>query len=296
MRILILGASGMLGHSLFTNLPKYGHDVYGTIRLDKHNDFSRYKEKIFSNIDLTDSKLSQIKNIIQKIKPDYVINCIGIIKQKNISKDESTKELIYINSYLPKIIKGITEACNVKLIHFSTDCVFDGSKGNYSEESISDAKDMYGISKHNGELSAQSSLTLRTSIIGHELNSSVSLLEWFLSKDGEAVEGYSNAIFSGLPTVYVAEVLDKFIFGSNLSGIYHLSVDPIDKYTLLSIIAKTYQKDIKLINNTDFKINRSLSSKKLSRNTGYNYLNWDDLITLMHKDRLNNKIYENKKN
>lgn len=292
MKILILGVSGMLGHNLFTNLNKYEYDLYGTIRDQKFKDtfFKKYKDSIY-NIDFKSKDLTRLKDVIDDILPNYVINCIGIIKQKY---DDNLGMYKYINSELPFILDNMSIEYGYKLIHFSTDCVFKGNKGNYNEESISDAEDLYGKSKFDGEIHEGKSLTLRTSIIGHELNSAYSLLEWFLNENSNEINGYANAIFSGLPTVYVSDVLHKYIFGRDISGLYHLSVNPINKYNLLKKIAKTYNKKIIINKDTDLKIDRSLCCKKLIKKTGYNYPDWDELISMMYQDHLKNKIYENK--
>lgn len=295
MKILIIGASGMLGHSLFTNLSKYNHEVYGTVRSSEKEYFGGLKKNIFQNINLDIDKINQVESLIKKINPDYLINCIGIIKQKKLSKSENKKQIIYVNSYLPYLLSDIAERNNCRFIHFSTDCVFSGAKGGYIESDKCDVNDTYGLTKFLGEITHSSSLTIRTSIIGHELDSNYSLVDWFLSQETKEVKGFSKAIFSGLPTCYVSLVLDKFIFGKNLSGLYHLSVDPIDKFSLLCIINKHYDKRINIIEDSTIKIDRSLSSEKLKRDTGYNYDNWETLITLMRKDRLENFIYESKK-
>ena len=294
MKILIIGASGMLGHSLVTNLTKYNHEVYGTIRSSEKGYFGKLRKNIFQNICLDIDQINQVDSLVKKIKPDYLINCIGIIKQKKLSKSENKEQIIYINSYLPYLLSDIAERNNCKFIHFSTDCVFSGTEGGYTETDECDVNDTYGLTKYLGEITHSSALTIRTSIIGHELNSNLSLVDWFLSQETQKVSGFSKAIFSGLPTCYVSSVLDKFIFGKNIRGLYHLSVDPIDKFSLLCSIKKHYEKRINIIEDTSIKINRSLSSKKLKRDTGYNYDGWETLIALMRKDRLENFIYESK--
>lgn len=291
MKILILGANGMLGHSLFSNLLSYEHDVYGTVRAKENFYLQRYGKKIFYNIDFKNEKLKSIDNILQDIQPDYVINCVGVIKQKKEST-ENIKQNIYINSYLPHLLYDISHKNNSKFIHFSTDCVFSGKKGGYIESDSPDARDSYGLTKYLGEVTNKNSITIRTSIIGHELESSLSLLEWFLSQT-DSIKGFSNAVFSGLPTCYVAKILDEYILGKNIFGLYHLSVDPIDKYTLLSLVSKIYDKKINIIKDYSFKIDRSLCSKKLSIDSGYTYEDWNELINFMHKDKLSNPIYEN---
>lgn len=295
MKILILGANGMLGHSLFSNLLTYNHDVFGTIRAKNNLFLKSFGERIFYNVDFNDNNLKKIDNIIQKTSPDYVINCIGIIKQKKQSMLNMDQN-IYINSYLPHLLSNLAEKNNSKFIHFSTDCVFSGIQGAYVESDVPDARDSYGLTKYLGEINNKHSITLRTSIIGHELNTNLSLVDWFLSEKNDEVTGFCNAIFSGLPTCYVAKILNKYILGSNLHGLYHLSVDPIDKYSLLSLVAKIYNKKINIRKDYSFEIDRSLSSKKLTTDSGYNYENWEELIKLMHQDKYSNLIYDSKEN
>ena len=188
-----------------------------------------------------------------------------------------------INAMLPHRLSRLCGLINAKLIHISTDCVFSGRKGMYAETDVSDAEDLYGKSKYIGEVSDQPHvLTLRTSIIGHELGSSSSLIDWFLSQSG-TVKGYSKAIFSGLPTVEVARVIvDYVIPNSDLRGLYHLSVEPIDKYSLLREVARVYEKDMTIIPSDELSIDRSLDSTRFRSLVGYVPPSWLDLIKAMH--------------
>jgi dTDP-4-dehydrorhamnose reductase len=286
MRILILGATGMLGYSLFSNLREInGFDVFGTVRNIKGKEafFEEVLSSLIFDVDVTDTV--GIDSAIASVKPDVVINCIGLIKQHDVSKQHVNA--VEINALLPHQIARLCDQHSAKLIHFSTDCVFSGKKGLYTEESTPDATDLYGKSKCLGEVDYPPHLTLRTSIIGHELNSSVSLIDWFLSQTGE-VKGFSKAIFSGLPTCYVAKLLAENILKSpELSGLYHLSVSPIDKYTLLKQVAETYRKETVINEFTNFEIDRSLNSQKLTRKLGLVLAPWPELIEYMHKDYVN---------
>ena len=292
MKILILGISGMLGHNLFSNLSKYDYKVFGTLR-DKNliDTFFNFQKQNVYKINFKHDNFNELSNLIERINPDYVINCIGIIKQKNNDNLDSYR---FINSELPKTLNDLANKFCFKLIHFSTDCVFKGDTGFYNEKSKPDAEDSYGRSKYLGEVSGPNTLTLRTSIIGHELNSSYSLLEWFLGEKSEIVNGYSNAIFSGLPTVFISEVLHKYVLGNDLNGLYNLAVKPIDKFSLLNKISKRYKKEIVIKKDIDFKINRSLNCEKFIKETGYNYPDWDTLINMMYEDRIKNTVYEKK--
>lgn len=285
MKVLILGATGMLGYSLFSNLSSYNHlDVYGTVRTieGKEAFFEQYQSKILKNIDVTD--IAAIEYIISTVKPDVVINCIGLIKQHDIAKQHIAA--IKINALLPHQVAGICDTFNSRLIHFSTDCVFDGKQGLYRESDLPTATDLYGKSKCLGEVSYGQHLTLRTSIIGHELNSAVSLVDWFLSQAGE-VNGFSKAIFSGLPTCYIAKLLaEKILEDTSINGLYHLSVEPIDKFSLISLFAEVYGKSIKINESTQLVIDRSLDSSLLREVIAFIPPSWPELIKFMHEDYL----------
>ena len=217
-----------------------------------------------------------------KYKPDLVINCAGAVKQK-IGKNFDEKNTFYINSIFPHELYKISSKIKSRLIHFSTDCVFDGKKGNYNEHFLPNSTDLYGLSKILGEVSYKNSLTLRTSIIGHELLTNLSLIDWFLSQE-KNIKGYSNAIFSGLPCCYVAEILIKYVFNSNLKGLFHLSVQPISKFDLLKKVSLVYGKRISIKEDEDYHSNKSLDSSQFSKLTGYKPLEWNRLINRMYKD------------
>lgn len=283
MKILIFGTTGMLGHSLFEELSK-NHDVYGAIRSTSKN------AKVFSN--LNTSETSKISALIEDLKPNIVINCIGIIKQLKESKDKI--QSIEVNSLWPHQLAEICAKHNSKMIHFSTDCVFTGLKGNYLETDLADARDTYGLSKFMGEVDYPHTLTLRTSIIGHELNSNVSLIDWFLSQKNEC-KGFTKAIYSGFPTVEVARFLNDYVLKNFVSGVHHFSSDPISKYDLLKIVAKVYGKDIKIVPSEDLKIDRSMNSDILRNLTGFKPKPWDELVQSMHGQFLENyDLYKNK--
>jgi len=283
MHVLILGTTGMLGYSLFSNLREFsGFEVFGTVRniKDKEAFFENVMSSLVFDVDVTD--IGQIERAIKATKPDVVINCIGLIKQHSIAKQHANA--IEINSLLPHQIARLCDQNAAKLIHFSTDCVFSGKDGNYTEQSLPDALDVYGKSKCLGEVDYAPHLTLRTSIIGHELDSAVSLVDWFLSQSAE-VNGFSKAIFSGLPTSYIAKLLAKNILSKpNLTGLYHLSVDPIDKYTLLKLIAEVYDKQIIINDSKALEIDRSLNSEKLMRELDITLPAWPELVDYMYKD------------
>lgn len=283
MRVLILGATGMLGYSLFSNLHEYDEfEVFGTVRSIKGKEgfFQDYVSSLVLDVDVTDP--THIERTIVSIRPNVVINCIGLIKQHDVSKQHVNA--VEINALLPHQIAQLCNLHSARLVHFSTDCVFSGAEGMYTESCLPDAIDLYGKSKCLGEVDYSPHLTLRTSIIGHELGSSVSLVDWFLSQEGKA-KGFSKAIFSGLPTCYIAKLLAEHIIKApELSGLYHLSVAPIDKYSLLKLIAEVYSKDIVINESSELKIDRSLNSQKLIHKLSLSIPSWPELINCMHKD------------
>ena len=284
-RILVLGASGMLGSSLFRAFCQDPHfATFGSIRLASAAQYfpPEFHDFLLPNVHLEGE--SGLLTAFTVAKPDFVINCIGIIKQLPNANDNL--ESLAINSTLPHRLAKYCDATGARLVHFSTDCVFSGKQGMYKEEDFPDAYDLYGRTKLLGEVSYENSITLRTSIIGHELNRSKSLVDWFLSQSGQ-VKGYTKAVFSGLPTIEVARVVKDYVIPNpKLGGLYHLSVDPINKYGLLSLIAQSYGKNIKIIPDDNLVIDRSLNSDRFRSATGFKPRQWADLIKDMHEEYL----------
>lgn len=283
MKILILGGSGMLGHKAYQILSKE-FDTFVTF--NDYNDSIKKIElfdekKIFTNCDAFD--YASIEKIITQIKPDYIFNCIGIIKQLKESKNP--KITIYINSLLPHLLQDTCERTGTKLIHITTDCVFSGKKGNYVETDISDAEDLYGRTKFLGEVSYGNALTIRTSIIGHELFTNYSLVDWFLSRRNETIGGYLNAIYTGFPTVVLCREIIRIIKEfPELHGLYHISAERISKFELLNIINKVYKLNITIVGNADFYCDRSLDSNLYRKITGFQPTTWEDMIIDMYND------------
>lgn len=289
-KILIFGVTGMLGHTLFKEFSNNeNYDVYATARnktgLNKYFN-SNLLDKIIDGIDA--DRFDSLIVILNKIRPDIVINCIGIIKQLPVAKDPITA--ISINALLPHKIAKICTEIGARMIHISTDCVFDGLKGNYTEEDNSNANDLYGRTKYLGEVFYSNCITLRTSIIGHELNSKYGLVEWFLSQEG-SVKGFTKAIYTGFPTIEIARIISDFVIpNKSLYGLYHVSSEPISKYELLKIIAEKYNKKIEIIPDNDFYCDRSLVSDKFRNIVGYKPPSWVDLVEKMNKNFNNEKI------
>jgi dTDP-4-dehydrorhamnose reductase len=278
--ILILGATGMLGHTLFAQLSKREDlNVHATVRA--HGCLNAIAEtlrgKIIANVDA--DNLDSILKVLAEVKPDVVINCIGIIKQLEAAKDPVTS--IAINSLFPHRLALACKAAVCRLIHISTDCVFSGAKGNYSESDFADATDLYGRTKFLGELDYPHCLTLRTSIIGHELKGCYSLIDWFLAQEGQ-VKGYTNAIYTGFPTIEMARIIAEYVIpNSRLNGLYQVSSEPISKYELLQLVARQYRKQIEILPFDDFHCNRSLDSARFSAVTGYVAPPWQDMVAAM---------------
>ncbi len=284
IKILILGGSGLLGNNMvkyFSNLDKY--DVYATMRSSNYLEFFEkdIQSNIYIDIDILDD--NALDKLIKKLKPDVLLNCVGITnKTKNINSDDKIK-LLTLNSLFPHRLYKICSNYGVRLIHFSTDCVFSGAKGSYIETDIADSTDLYGRTKLLGELYQPGSITIRKSIIGHELIRKEGLLNWFLNQK-DNVKGYDKAVFSGFPVNELAFIIEKYIIPNfDLTGLYHISSSPITKYELLKLISKIYLKRIDIIKNESIIIDRSLDSSLFSSLTGYNSKSWPDMIKSMYR-------------
>jgi len=292
-RILILGASGMLGHKLFLQLSRQeGFDVYATARsLDGLSAClsPELLSKIHLNVD--GNNFDTIVRSIALTKPDLLINCIGIIKQVPAAQDHLVS--IYTNALLPHRIALACHTAGVRMIHISTDCVFNGSQGNYTEDDIPNCVDLYGRTKLLGEVNYPHCLTIRTSIIGHELKGKFGLIEWFLAQE-DKIQGYTRHIYSGFPTTELASIIAKYIVPNpQLNGIYHLSAAPISKYELLKLIACKYKKEIEIEPFDNVHCDRSLDSSKLQQLIGYSPPSWPELIDNMYLDFLATQYSEN---
>lgn len=280
MRVLVLGASGMLGNAvmrLFAQSPQY--TVWGSTRSSaSHRHFpERLCPNLITNVDV--EKFDVLSGLFGQVRPDAVINCIGLVKQ--LSEANDALAAIPLNAVLPHRLVRLCRLAGARLVHISTDCVFDGSRGGYVEDDRPDACDLYGRSKLLGEVDDEIAITLRTSIIGHELNSAHGLIDWFLAQE-HSIKGYTRAVFSGLPTVELARVIRDFVLShSELHGLYHVSAEPISKYDLLKIVAKVYGKSIDIVPDDEVVIDRSLNSERFRAATGYAAPAWPDLVSAM---------------
>jgi dTDP-4-dehydrorhamnose reductase len=284
-KVLVLGVTGMLGNAVFKIFgADTAHEVWGTLRsgaaLRHFSEQSR--ARLLTGVDVLDQ--DALVSVLARVRPDVVINCVGLIKQLADAKDPLTA--LPINAMLPHRLARLCELVGARLIHVSTDCVFSGRKGSYLERDLSDAEDLYGKSKFIGELhDLPHAITLRTSIIGHELGSSYALVDWFLAQQG-SVKGFSRAIFSGLPTVELARVMKDFVVPRpQLSGLYHVAAEPISKLDLLQLVAAQYGKQIEIRPDDGLVIDRSLDGSRFYEATDYVAPKWPVLIGNMHANR-----------
>lgn len=274
-KILVLGVNGLLGHRVFLNLSKNKKfEVIGTVKVKSKNSLF-YKKKIISNFNV--KNLNSLNKKIKKIKPQFIINCIGITNKK-ISRIDNYQTIL-VNSILPHYLDNLSINLNYKLIHISTDCVFKGQKKFYTEKDTCDVQDLYGLSKYLGEIRNSKNLTIRTSIIGHELNEKNGLLEWFFSK--KRVKGFSNVIYSGLTTNELSNILEKCISKYRINGLYQVSSKPISKYELLKLINKIYKTSIKIDKDISVKKKLILKSSKFYKKTNYKVKSWKKQIQEM---------------
>jgi len=277
LRLLILGGSGMLGHQLWRGLHAQ-HDTWVTLRrpvadFEVHNLFDEAKAIQFD--DITDD--TALERALGQAKPEAVINCVGLIKQRDEASDEALT--LRVNAEFPhRLAKRCGEA-GARLIHFSTDCIFAGTKGNYTESDPSDAADLYGQSKHQGEVADAHSVTLRTSVIGHELATNLALLDWFLSQRGQAIKGFTKAIYSGFTTLEMARIVDRILTQHPaLSGVWHVASEPISKFGLLELCREKLGWEGVIEPNDEFVCDRSLNADRFNAATGYTPPSWEAMI------------------
>ena len=280
MKILIIGSSGMVGNMLIQELSQ--KFKVATLFREKNSEkllnfYKRYLsiEDVY-NMDSINN-VDSLKKNIDDIKPTVIINCVGVIKQR--AESENLINMIKINSLLPHTLDQICTKKEIKLIHLSTDCVFSGIKGDYLETDKPDPIDYYGQTKLLGEIPFSNSLTIRTSFIGPELFNKKSLFEWILSQRGKEIEGYKNAIYTGLTTLEFARIitmiLNNFI---EIKGVVQISSSPITKYDLIKMISNTFDLNINIKPNYSFKCNRSLNCDEFYNKTKINVKSWNEMI------------------
>jgi len=282
MKVLVLGVTGMLGSAVFGVFSRdSAFDTWGTLRggAGIAHFPERYRNQLLTGADVLDH--DSLLGVMAKVRPDVVINCVGLIKQLADANDPLLA--LPINAMLPHRLSRLCALSTCRLIHVSTDCVFSGRTGGYIESDTSDAEDLYGKSKFIGEVHDQPHvITLRTSIIGHELRSANALIEWFLSQQGR-VKGFSRAVFSGVPTVELARIMKDYVLQHpELNGLYHVAAAPISKLELLKLVAAQYGKRIEIDPDCELTIDRSLNAGRFCKATGYVSPEWPELIQKMH--------------
>lgn len=288
-KVLIIGSTGMLSHTMFRFLSSQTHlEVFATSRLP-HELSKWFSSKLVFNIfvGINAEKIDSLIQVLSNVNPDIVINCISIIRPKEFAK--GIISAITINARFPHQLALLCKEVDARLIHISTDAVFDGKNGMYSETDEVNVRDVYSMTKLLGEVNYPNCITLRTSIIGHELKEKNGLVEWFLAQKGK-VKGYKNVIYSGLTTLELAKIISKYVVPNNkLSGLYHVSSEPISKFDLLHLIANRYAKKIGIQPFGEPVIDRSLDSSAFRSFTGYTPPSWPDLVDKMYVDYIKNK-------
>ena len=282
MRILILGGTGMLGHTLWEYFSEQFPATYTTIRKNcNHYEAGGLfnSSNVIDSVDVSD--FSELTGVMKCVRPDFILNCIGITKRRE-ELDEAI-HAIKLNALLPHKLVEWGKKNSAKVINFSTDCVFDGKNGSYTEESPTNATDLYGKTKALGEIKGKNALTLRSSFIGTELGAGTELLEWFLSQTG-TVQGFKNAIYSGFTTLELSRIIENIVVhhpGAN--GIYNISSDPISKFDLLMLIKDKMHLNVDVIPDETFQCNRSLDSTKFRKEFNYTPPTWEAMIEELSK-------------
>lgn len=281
MRVLILGVSGLIGHKLLQELSTCC-EVFGTL----HKPKNRYGnlpmfsgQNVIANIDISDFEI--LKGVLYTSNPDCILNCVGITKRKTELNDIS-KALI-VNSLFPHQLANWARINHKRVIHFSTDCVFDGKIGSYNEKSLTNAEDIYGRTKALGEIYYKHTLTIRSSFIGQELFGKTELLEWFLAQEGKQIRGYTDTFYSGVSTLFMARTIKNLILKfPNLSGIYNLAIDnPISKYELLCLAKEAFNLNIDIVPETGHVHSPTLNASKLKRKTKLIVPEWNEMMNEM---------------
>tara|TARA_B100001173_G_scaffold298903_1_gene296942 strand:- start:1170 stop:2060 length:891 start_codon:yes stop_codon:yes gene_type:complete len=289
--ILLLGSDGMIGHQVLFRLIKENFLIHTHFKKKKSkHDFLKSKNTIFYFLEISEDN---IEEFLVDINPDIIINAAGVTTRRE--KESTINQIKFTNSLLPNILSSWSEKNDCRLIHFSTDCVFSGEKGNYQDSDKPDALDTYGKTKSLGEVSGANTLILRSSMIGFELYNKTELLEWVLSNKNKTINGFSNVIYSGITTTLMSKIVIKIIEDfPDLKGIYNISSAPISKYSLLKKINDIFDLNIK-IESVEYKSSdKSLESSRFSNKTGIEIPNWDLMLKELKDSWLLNKdIYEN---
>ena len=273
----------MLGHTLWQYFSLRFPDTYTTIRqgraaYDKCSLFT--SDKVIDSVDVVDFRV--LTGIMKCIRPDFILNCIGITKRR--TEADMPVHAITVNALFPHKLLEWGRNNSSRVVNFSTDCVFDGAEGNYAEESVPNATDLYGKTKALGEISGANALTIRSSFIGTELNAGTELLEWFLSQTGR-VKGFKNAIYSGLTILELSRILENImVHHPDATGIYNVSSDPISKFDLLTLIKNKVHLAVEIVPDETVRCNRSLDSAKFRREFSYAPPTWEAMVEELSSD------------
>jgi dTDP-4-dehydrorhamnose reductase len=282
MRVLVVGATGTLGHRLCLEWAER-FECFATVRASVAEPVAQLLAPVPLIEGVSAEQPETLRSALEQARPDVVVNCVGAIKQAEAG--QQAMSAIRINSLFPHELAAACGEVSARMVHVSTDCVFSGERGNYNEDDVPDATDIYGRSKLLGEVSGEGLLTLRTSLIGRELTGALGLLEWLISNRGGSARGFSRAIFSGFTTQALAAEL-AFLIETHpeLDGIWHLAAEPIDKLNLLTKLNDALNLEIEIVPDSDVAIDRSLDSSRLCRATGRQPRRWDEMVDELAAD------------
>ena len=276
MNVIVLGGSGMLGHKMFQVL---GKRFNTTCILRTASDIPLFASNTITGVDALDCR-----GLLEELRPDVIVNCVGIIKQRDAAK--SAVPSISINALLPHELAEWASSWGGRVIHFSTDCVFSGKRGSYREDDVSDAEDLYGRSKFLGEVATDNALTIRTSIIGRELAHYASLLEWFFAQRGQKIRGFARVIYSGLTTAHLSEIVGDVIAAHpSLHGVYQVASEPITKYELLCKVREAFAFEVDIEKDEEAVLDRSMIGDRFETSTGIKVRSWNEMITQLAADK-----------
>lgn len=285
MRILVLGSSGLIGHKLLQKLTERFGDVFGTL----HGGRSRFEgnplfagPRIIENVDVR--AFRQLEGILKAVNPDVVLNCAGITKRR--PEVNVPLEAISVNALFPHQLARWAGENGKRVIHFSTDCVFDGAEGPYSEASETTGNDAYGRTKALGEIRYDHTLTIRSSFIGRELAVHSELLDWFLRQRGPSINGFTDAWYSGISTIEMARIVGDIIeYHPEINGLHQLSMpEPISKYDLLRLAREAFSKTIEIIPDSSFSIRPTLDGALLRSKMDIVLPGWPDMMAALAAD------------
>jgi dTDP-4-dehydrorhamnose reductase len=284
MRILILGATGMLGHKMWQRLGEQFAECYATIRSPR-TAVARYglydDDRVIDQLDVMN--FEAVLRVLDDVRPGVVVNCIAVTKRR----EESTEPILSIelNAAFPHKLAQWTCSKGARLIHFSTDCVFDGRTGNYDESSPTNAEDIYGRTKALGEVGSAGALTLRTSLVGREIKERTELLEWFLAQRGRSVRGYRRALYTGVSTLWMTDLVSEVIrHFPDLSGIHQIAAPMLSKYALLVHARDAFGVDVDIQPDDSFVMLRNLNGSRFSSLTGIRVPDWRTMMAGLAAD------------